>query len=480
MMGTVGSIHAQFVPGVGGSIPVIAPFEALPNQIGGLTAYQSDRENITFGNGTRAIIDLSFPAPSTHGATGYRLQRSINGVANWEDHPWYDGFIETSTSSQDNFSFNPDGTWHYRLLVQGGSKHGYTSNVVSAPISMIDTRFAGWGLDQSMFITGIMSPWVGCGMTASFDVRNLSDDSVVEGGLSYQWYRVNPMTSEMILIPDATGLTYITTEADLGGYGLYCRATGNGTTAGGFVQIGSSQAIKIPNKSFASNVSETGFRLNLYKSVASITPADLELSYWNGTETVYLPITGVTPLTGNASFDVAVAIPKGSGDMWLGNKSNIWGLGEEMSFMPGMPPHFMQQLRITLPAGGFDAWIASHPEIPLGCRDPLFRNGAMNLQNLAAYAMGLNPLTAIPADLPQVNSPDPVAGSLHFIFRRAKALTDVTLKPRISNNLAAWADANVLSETVIENGGDWERVDAVIALPPGSAGFIILAAESVP
>ncbi len=479
-MGTVCSIRAEFVPGEGGSIPVIAPFEALPNRIGGLKAYQSDCENIPFGNGTRAIIDLWFPAPSTHGATGYRLQRSINGVSDWEDQPWYGGVMQTSSDAQDNFSFNPDSSWHYRLLVQGGLKAGYTSNVVSAPISHVDTRFAGWGLDQGMFITGIMSPWVGSGMTASFNVRKLSDDSVVEGGLSYQWYRVNPMTSEMILIPDAIGLTYVTTEADLGGYGQYCRATGNGTSTGGFTQIGSSQAVKIPNNSFASKVSETGFRLNLYKSVSSITPADLQLSFWNGTETVYLPITSVTPLAGNASFDVAVAIPQGAGNMWLANKSNIWGLGEEKSFMPGAPPHFMEQLTIALPVAGFDAWIAANPGIPEGRREPLQRNGALDLQNLAAYAMGLDPLTAVAADLPRVSSPDPVAGTLHLIYRRAKNLTGVRLAPRISSNLAVWANATVLSETVVAGGGAWERVDAVIQSNLGSAGFVVLAAESVP
>lgn len=480
LIGASSLTEAQFVPGAGGSIPAIQPFTALPNQIGGLKVEQSDRENIFFGNGTRAILDLRFTPPSSHGATGYRMQRSIDGLTAWEDQPWNGGVMETSSASQDNFSFNPDGNWHYRLLVLGGPKNGYTSNVVWAPISSVDTRFAGWGLDQGMFITGIMSPWVGSGMTASFHVRNLSDDSVVEGGLTYQWYRVNPMTYEMTPIQDATGLTYATTEADVGGYELLCRATGNGTTVGGFIQIGSSMAVKIPNKSFVSNVSETGFRLNLYKSVPSLAPADLELSYWSGVETVYLPITSVTAQPGNASFDVAVAIPQGAGDLSLVNKSNVWGLGEEMSFMPGMPPHFIPQVRITLPGAGFDGWIAAHPGIPADRREPLHRNGPMDLQNLAAYAMGLDPISAAPADLPRVDAPDLPAGTLHFIFRRAKNLGDVTLKPRISSNLTTWADANVVSQTVVEDGGDWERVDALIQFTPGTVVFLVLAVESTP
>lgn len=481
LSGTINILRADFVPGAGGSIPVIVPFEALPNQIGGLRAYQSDRENIVFGNGTRAVIDLLFPAPSTYGATGYRLQRSGNGTSSWEDQPWYDGTLQTSSASQDNFSFNPDGSFHYRLFVQGGPKAGYVSNVVWLPISMIDTRFAGWGMDQSMFITGIMSPWVGSGMTASFHVRKLSDDSVVEGGLSYQWYRMNPVTSEMVPIPDATGLTYVTTAADVGGYGLYCRATGNETTAGGFTQIGSLMAVMVPNKSFASNVSRTGFRLNLYKSVSSLTPPDLELGYWDGATTVYPPITSVTPLPGNASFDIAVTIPGGVTSLWLTNTSDVWGLGEEMSFGPEMPPYFMRQLRITLPALGFSAWIASIPGVPVDRREPLQRNGPLDLQNLTAYAMGLDPMTAVSADLPQVSSLDPATGIIHFMYRRAKNLSDVTLRPRISTDLASWANANILSVTIMESGANWERVNALIQHTPGAkTGFVTLAAESVP
>jgi hypothetical protein len=473
-------LDAVFVPGEGGSIPDIAPFEALPNQIGGLRVDQCDRENIIWGNGTRAVLDLSFLPPSTHGAAGYRLQRSLDGVTSWESLQWNEGFLDTVSDTQDNFSFNPPGDGFYRLLVLGGPKSGYTSNAVSVSLPLVETRFAGWGLDQGMFITGVMSPWVGCGMTASFHVRKLSDDSVVEGGLTYQWYRVNPMTSEMVMIPGATGLTYATTEADVGGYHLICRATGDGTTVGGVIQIGASQSIRITNNSFASNVSETGFRLNLFKSVPSLTASDLTLSYWDGAATVHVPITGVTPVGGNAVFDVAAAIPAGAGDLWLANDSDTWALGEEMTFMPGMPPHFMQQLKITLPAAGFDDWIAAHPGIPEGSRGPLDRNGPLALQNLTAYAMGLDPMSASGADLPRVATLDPAAGTLHLIYRRAKNLGDVTLVPRFSLNLASWGNANVQSQTVIEDGGDWERVDAVISFEPGPRVFIILAAETVP
>jgi hypothetical protein len=102
---TLVSAQADFVPGSGGSIAEIAPFAEVPNRITGLMVEQSDRENNVFGGGTRAVLDLAFAPPATHGADGYRLQRSLNGTSAWEDQPWNSGVMETSTSSQHNFSF---------------------------------------------------------------------------------------------------------------------------------------------------------------------------------------------------------------------------------------------------------------------------------------------------------------------------------------------------------------------------------------
>ncbi len=344
---TLSSSHADFVPGSGGSIPNILPFTEVPNRISGLMVEQCDRENNTFGGGTRAVLDLAFAEPSTHGANGYRLQRSLNGTSNWEDQPWNSGVMETSVSSQNNFSFNPDGAYFYRLLVLGGPKNGYTSNAVAAPLSGVDTRFAGWSLDESMSITGVMWPWVGRGISASFTVRQLSDDANVANALSYQWYRIHPLSDEMTPISGATYPTYTTTMDDVGGWRLLCKATANGTTAGGFCQVRTSGAM-IPNNSSFTNLTATGFRLNLYKSLPSLVPADLILTYWNGSATTNVPITGVTALTGNASFNITTTIPTDAQSLHLGNRSDTWKIVSEMAM-----GHLMEGLSITIPTGGF-------------------------------------------------------------------------------------------------------------------------------
>ena len=452
---------AQFTPGEGGSIPNIAALQGISGQIAGLKVVQTHRRNNSFSSGTHAEIDLSFPPPSTHQAAGYTLQKSADG------NTWATEYT-TGSSSQDNFSFTPDGSYFYRLLVNGGPKDGQVSNVVAAPVSSVDTRFAGWSLDESMFITGTMAPWVGRGLQAQFQVRKLADDSTVTEGLSYQWYRVNPLSSEMTLIDGATSLTYMTTEADVGGYHLMCKATGDGVNVGGFCQIGSGWKTVIPNKAFASEITDNSFRLNLFKSVPSLAPGDLKISYNNGSETVTLPVTGITTQPGNAVFDIAVALPQNATDVWVHNQSDVWQLAAEM-----FPGHVMEGMRITLRTQ-FELWLQQNPTIPAERRGMLDRNGPLDMQNLMAYAMGLDPMTVTPADMPQVHSVDTTARTLHLVYRRSKNHYDAGLTPMISDNMANWSAANVLSQEVVQDGGDWEKVDVLIAFPPGNRGFIKL------
>lgn len=327
-------VESTFIPGEGGSIPEIDPAPAIPGHIGGLYVASNDRENSWMGGGTRPVVDIWFPAASTHAASGYKLQRSYDNGGTWAD------YMTTSNSSQDNFSFEPDGA-AYRLFVQDGGKAGWVSNVVRVPVSGVDTRFAGWGLDESMYISGVMLPWLGRGLQASFTVKNLADDSTVAGGLGYQWYRVNPYTFDMTTITGATGLTYITTEDDLGGYQFLCRATGDGVIAGGYTEVLSGEGVVMPNRAIATNLSPSGFRLHLNKTIASLVPEDLTLSYWDGGQQFEATITSATPLEGNASFDIAVQLPLGQ-DLILRNTSPIWRLASEMGGM--MFQHIMEGL----------------------------------------------------------------------------------------------------------------------------------------
>lgn len=341
-------VEAQFTPGSGGSIPDLAPLTDPVGSIGGLRVHQTHRRNYTLDTGTHPELDLVFPPPSYYGATSYVLQRSIDGTTGWVDVPWNWDVLRTQDSNDNGFSFDPGSSFHYRLRVEGGPREGQFSNVVFAEASTVDTWFQGWGVESNMFFTGIMHPWVGNGTKASFTVENLADYSKVTGGISLQWYRSNPKTGEMTLIPGATNDLYVSTMDDVGGWDLICRATGDGTTVGGFIQIVAGGGVKIPNKAFASQFTEEGFLLNLFKSVPSLDENDLTLNYYDEDlmATVDVPIASVTPLTGNSSFLITVDLPAKAGEFYLSNESDVWQIGEEVANHPGLPPMMMEFLTI--------------------------------------------------------------------------------------------------------------------------------------
>lgn len=328
----MGGTSEPFAPGAGGTLPAFTPFTPIANTIPGLYVDRSQRWNNAFDGGTYANVDLYFPTPSIHGATSYTLQYSTDSNA-WNNYEHEVGTpLTTINNSQDNFSISPGESYYYRLLVTGGDKDGYTSNVVNAPLSAINTYFSGWNLDESMTISGTMVPWVGRGLEASFEIKKLADDSVVDSVYpSYQWYRINPLTYEMTLINGATNLNYITTPADVG-YGFIIRATGDETNIGGFAQIISTPYTLIPNKAYISDVTATGFTLNLYQGVDSLSISDLILTDKDSNP---ISITGVTPIgDSKAIYAITANVPVANAPFTLHNNSHFWRIASEPTDMP--------------------------------------------------------------------------------------------------------------------------------------------------
>jgi len=333
-----GGTPAPFTPGEGGSLPVFAAFSPEPDKIGGLYVDRSHRENDWLGGGNRPVVDLYFTPPADYGATGYTLQYSADNGSTWQNYQYDGSDLTTASDAQDNFSINPGGSYQYRLLVNGGDYNGYTSNEVDAPLSEVDTAFSGWSLDESMFITGVMTPYVGSGKEASFSVTSLADGSAIQGYLTYQWYRVNPVTYDLAAIEGATGLTYTTTVADAAYY-LLCRATGDGVNVGGFAQIICDHATEIPNKAYVNDITPAGFRLNLYKAVSGLTHEDLKLYYLDDQfRPVVIPVTSVTHIENNAVYDISADLSIGASSVYLENTSPFWKIVSEMEEGPMITP----------------------------------------------------------------------------------------------------------------------------------------------
>lgn len=315
-----------FVPGAGGALPSFTEFQPVEGKVGGFLVYSSVRHNNSFYEGTHAEVDMSFPDAATLGVDLITLQYQKTDLS-WANF-LYDSKEVTTTGT--NFSLTLDFPYTFRLLLTGGTKNGYVSNTQTASISSVNTYFSNVNMDESMFITGVMSPWVGRGLQTGFQVKKNSDNSVVEGGLTYQWYRVNPVTFEETAIPGADSLTYITKTADLG-YKLMAVATGNQTTVGGFYKMMAGSNTVSPNKCYVTNPSTSGFGLALYYDVPSIGVNDLVLRDKDWT---VVPVTSVQKGAGNGVFRINASLSLDKSPYSLQNKSYFWRICTEMVFGP--------------------------------------------------------------------------------------------------------------------------------------------------
>ncbi|MGF7184914.1 hypothetical protein GGQ84_000999 [Desulfitispora alkaliphila] len=320
-------VVGDFEPGEGGSLPSFPVFEAEDGKIGGLYAHMShfSRRHGISGNPIDPQVRLRFTDPSNFDADNYTVQFSEDQGASWSD------YIRNDEPLIVDYNYvwlnNVPGDYKYRLLVNGGPKEGYTSNVVEAPRSTTASAFTRWSLDWGMHISGVMEPYVGRGMEASFTARSFEDDEpeYINEHMTYQWYRVNPMTYEKAAISGATDRTYITTEADVGYYHLV-RATGDDEHVGGFAQVLSLAETKVPNQAFVSNVSNDGFTLNLFKEVEGLTVDDLILEDYDYME---VPIDAVTPGANNAIYHISAQLDPESSPYRVMDINDFWTITAE-------------------------------------------------------------------------------------------------------------------------------------------------------
>lgn len=136
-------------------------------------------------------------------------------------------------------------------------------------------------------------------------------------------------------------------------------------------------------------------------------------------------------------------------------------------------------VEVLIGIGGFPLW-ETLADVPGNQRGPLDMNGPLALPNLLAYAMGLNPFTATPADLPQLGTLDAVAGTVTFRYRRATGRPGVLLKPVVSSDLKDWQDADTSNLAVLESSDDWEQIELTLTAPPKGHLFLKLLAEQAP
>jgi hypothetical protein len=107
------------------------------------------------------------------------------------------------------------------------------------------------------------------------------------------------------------------------------------------------------------------------------------------------------------------------------------------------------------------------------------RNGAIEFANLAAYAMGVDPIEASQADVPKmVAVVGEVGAYLSYSYKRAKLSPGVSAVLEGSFDLLTWLPAEVISEQVSPHSTTREEVVAQIKIPVGKSYFVRLKAVS--
>ncbi len=232
--------------------------------------------------------------------------------------------LVTPSTSTNNFSISPGGTYYFRLAISGGDYDGWHSNVVYAPFTTVATYWAGWNLNADMTNSDppVMVPFIGNARVVSMSVKRLSDSSAVDYTPAYQWYRLNPATYQMTAIAGATSSTYTTTATDAG-YALVVRGTGDEEDVGGFQQVHDTYGIKIPNRSYALDADLDGFYLALEHAVAGLDAEDFVLYEYD--YATQIPITALTPVEDHLGlYRIDAAIPATEEEVYLVNTSDFW------------------------------------------------------------------------------------------------------------------------------------------------------------
>lgn len=199
------------------------------------------------------------------------------------------------------------------------------------------------------------------------------------------------------------------------------------------------------------------------------------ISYWNGLRWSSLGNEGLG--MDKPAPDVMALATDDRGNLILG--------GDFLGSSDGVVSPFLIRTRTD----DFGVWpmLGSLPPDRLG---PLDRNGPLALQNLASYAMGLNPLLASTADLPQLSlvatqgvaarDEIPVAEevdpTMKFKYRRNRQASGIISRVMASADLVEWNPATILSSQVIEQNAEWEWIEVTVARN-AAAKFLRLAID---
>ena len=188
--------------------------------------------------------ELYFPEPAAIGASYYTVEYFDQDTNSFQPFVYNDEILQPDYN---NLSLSVSNNLTLRLHAVTNDNKTYYSNTLEVGYPIKEVNFSGYSLDQSVYISDVMVPYVGFGLDFSVTIFDISGDEniLLEEGYSYQWYRLNPYTFEQTKIEGATNHKYITTEEDIGYYNLF-RVTMDEADSGDYIQVISMSLVKKP------------------------------------------------------------------------------------------------------------------------------------------------------------------------------------------------------------------------------------------
>jgi|GEM_PF-2644820 len=142
-----------------------------------------------------------------------------------------------------------------------------------------------------------------------------------------------------------------------------------------------------------------------------------------------------------------------------------WTFARDSTLSGGTDRAWLDQVQFTLDAtADFPLWAAAI-NLPAARRGPKDRNGPFQMENMVAYALGINPLTATPADLPYLSK---TGDSLFLYHTRKQRAEGIRYDAEWSvNPSGTWSTTGVV-HTLLGPSGDTDLFRADYTPPPGT------------
>ncbi len=230
-----------------------------------------------------------------------------------------------------------------------------------------------------------------------------------------------------------------------------------------------SRLMMLPNSATSQSLTVTGGNLVRWLRTGSQPEVEAVIFQTSPDGTTWTHLGFGTRITGG--WELANASPPATGQLRALGRTRC---GENNGSLG------LIQTLTTLGSSGltYDAWAAA--TLPAGARAQTDRNGPLNIQNLLAYVLGINPLTATPTSLPALARDPADPGRLKFTYTRSKNATGITWEMQSSTTLASWGPASLSSHAKVSEDAARETWQAGISATPGGRIFLRLKATLAP